>query len=220
MELKIVSTEFIRSVYGLDQLADLSLPEIAFIGRSNCGKSTLLNALLQSDVARVSKTPGRTQALNYFRVTTLFSPKETEVSEAVASGSAKKADKYQTHFVDLPGYGFAKVQKKLKKSWNSLIPEYLMNRENLKLIFLLQDSRRTPGEEEKWIIQNLPRDKFQIVLTKRDRATQSERITIMREVAKTFELTPSQILETGITGKSKYGLEKIRKILAEVICRG
>jgi GTP-binding protein len=128
--LRILSAEFVTSATEPSQFPDGALPEIAFAGRSNVGKSSLLNALLgKKGLARVSQTPGRTRLLNFFRVKTA-----------------------QSHglgfmFVDLPGYGYAKVSKAVKDQWGPMIEEYLRGRPSLRGLVLLTDIRRGEDEE-------------------------------------------------------------------------
>ena len=114
-----LAARFIMSVVQPGRFPPEELPEFAFLGRSNVGKSSLLNALVdEKGLARISSTPGRTQAINFFRL----------------------GDKYQ--FVDLPGYGYAKVGKETKRSWKLLIDSYLETRQCLAHCFLLLDARR------------------------------------------------------------------------------
>lgn len=141
------------------------LPEIAVAGRSNVGKSSLLNHLFDSPgLVKTSSKPGKTQALNFFTVD------------------------HRLSFVDLPGYGYAEVPLSVKKQWGPMVHTYLEKRESLKLILFLLDIRRIPNEQDKqfveWVVQ---REKSMIlVLTKVDKVNQSERAantkTILREL--------------------------------------
>jgi len=131
-----------------------SLPEIAVVGRSNVGKSTLLNHLFQSKgLVKTSSTPGKTQTINFFLLNK------------------------QLSFVDLPGYGYAQVAASVKKNWGEMIENYLNSRENLKLILFLVDIRRTPNEEDlmmmDWIVER--QKQTILVLTKVDKVTKNER---------------------------------------------
>jgi GTP-binding protein len=119
MAMQKLAARFIMSVVQPGQFPPEELPEFAFLGRSNVGKSRLLNSLVEEKgLARVSQTPGRTQAINFFRV----------------------GERYQ--FVDLPGYGYAKVPRETTRSWKTLIDSYLEVRQCLALCFLLLDARR------------------------------------------------------------------------------
>jgi GTP-binding protein len=119
--MKITSAEFIKSAFSEEHWTTDGLPEIAFLGRSNVGKSSLLNSLLQRrGLARTSNTPGRTQSINFFLINGSF------------------------YFVDLPGYGYAKVSKAMRKDWGKMAEEYLSKRRELRLFIQLIDSRHKP----------------------------------------------------------------------------
>ncbi|CCB87712.1 MULTISPECIES: ribosome biogenesis GTP-binding protein YihA/YsxC [Parachlamydia] len=146
--------------------AGLVLPEIAVAGRSNVGKSSLLNHLFQvKNLVKTSSTPGKTQALNFFNV-----------DEKLV-------------FVDLPGYGFAQVPLEVRKKWGPLIEHYLRERENLKLILFLFDIRRLPNEDDKlfldWVIKN--QKSMILVLTKVDKVTANQKASQTRAILSAFE---------------------------------
>ena len=126
--MKIRSAEFILSASSLWQFPPPTLPEIAFAGRSNVGKSTLINSLLnRKKLVKTSSTPGKTQLINFFKVNDKF------------------------HFVDLPGYGFAKVPNTVRQQWQRLIEAYLKERESLRNVVLIVDSRHGPTKQDKQI---------------------------------------------------------------------
>ena len=130
--MKILTAEFLTSATQPSQLPAGALPEIAFAGRSNVGKSSLLNTLLErKGLARVSQTPGRTRLLNFFRVTPTKSSR-AQIGEFI--------------FVDLPGYGYAKVSKVVHEQWGPMIDGYIRGRRFLRGVVMLTDIRR--GEEE------------------------------------------------------------------------
>jgi GTP-binding protein len=132
--LKLLSAEFVVSAAEPAQFPAGDLPEIAFAGRSNVGKSSLLNALLgRKNLARVSQTPGRTRLLTFFRVT------------PASHGAEGAPDKFM--FVDLPGYGYAKVAKSVHDQWGPLIEGYLSSRPLLRGVVLLTDIRRGEDDE-------------------------------------------------------------------------
>jgi len=123
--MKITSAEFIISAAHQKQLPADALPEIALAGRSNVGKSSLINRMLgRKNLARTSSVPGKTQTLNYYRV----------------NG--------ELYFVDLPGYGYAKVSKAQRASWGKLIESYLLGREHLKLVLQIVDLRHPPTADD------------------------------------------------------------------------
>lgn len=152
--MKVTSARFIASAATTASVPKGSRPEIAFIGRSNVGKSSLLNALVnQKGLARTSSTPGRTQALNFFLI-----------NEAV-------------HFVDLPGYGYAKVSQTDRAAWGRLVENYLANRTQLVLCILIVDSRHEPSpldlQMKNWLQHfGLP---YLVVSTKIDKLSSNER---------------------------------------------
>ena len=146
---------FLKSAPGLQFLPDPTVPEIAFAGRSNVGKSSLLNALTNSkSLARTSNTPGRTQELNFF-----------EVGEPL-----------QLRLVDMPGYGFAEAPKDLVKKWKRLIGDYLRGRAVLKRTLVLVDGRHGLKDVDREIMDMLDQSavNYQIVLTKSDKVKPTE----------------------------------------------
>ncbi len=185
---RILSSEFVLSANSWSQLEDLTLPEVAFVGRSNVGKSTLLNALCgRKSLAVTSKTPGRTQMLNYFKV-------KIEPENVV-------------HFVDLPGFGYAEVSKQKKKEWAKFVTEYLLEREPLKLILLLVDCRREMKEEEEWVLslsENIP---VVVVFTKSDKLGRNE-------LAKKMASLDNESVCTSAAPKNKSGMDKLIEMIA------
>jgi GTP-binding protein len=124
--MKIRSAEFILSASSPWQFPQPTLPEIAFAGRSNVGKSTLINSLLnRKKLVKTSSTPGKTQLINFFKINDKF------------------------NFVDLPGYGFAKVPENVRKQWQRLIESYLKERESLRNVVLIVDSRHGPTAQDR-----------------------------------------------------------------------
>ena len=181
---------FMLSVAKLEQLPDSVLDEVAFAGRSNVGKSSLINALFnQKKLAKTSSTPGRTQQLNFFN----FDDK--------------------LYLVDLPGYGYAKAPEKLVKQWQMVLKTYLRGRPNLRRVFLLIDSRRAIKSEDAEIMKMLDEAavSYQIVLTKTDKisATELEK-TLHRtalEIAKHAAALPD-IIST--SSEKKIGLDQCK----------
>ncbi|MNI17338.1 putative GTP-binding protein EngB [compost metagenome] len=123
--MKVTKAEFIISAVGPNQYPDDALPEIALAGRSNVGKSSLINRMInRKNLARTSSTPGKTQHLNYYRI-----------NDSV-------------YFVDFPGYGYAKVSKSQRQVWGAMIEKYLLERETLKLVLLVIDLRHPPSKDD------------------------------------------------------------------------
>ncbi|MNW56478.1 putative GTP-binding protein EngB [compost metagenome] len=123
--MKVTKAEFVISAVGPKQYPDDALPEIALAGRSNVGKSSLINRMInRKNLARTSSTPGKTQHLNYYRI-----------NDAV-------------YFVDFPGYGYAKVSKSQRQVWGAMIEKYLLERETLKLVLLVIDLRHPPSKDD------------------------------------------------------------------------
>ncbi len=145
--MKLTSAEFVKSVVKIEDLPKDNFPEIAFVGRSNVGKSSLLNALMKKKLAYTSATPGKTREINYFRINQKF------------------------YFVDLPGYGYAKVSKAEQLRWKTLLEAYLQNRPQLNLCLLLVDARHPNLENDKQMAEFLYfyGRRFAIVLTKVDK---------------------------------------------------
>jgi GTP-binding protein len=152
--LKINDTSFYKSFANISTLPASDLPEIAFVGRSNVGKSSLINDLTGKKIAMTSSTPGKTRLINFFLVNKSF------------------------YFVDLPGYGYAKISKSMKVEWEGFVEKYLETRTQLKIIIFLLDIRRSPNEQDlllnKWF-KELPDVKTVHVLTKADKLNSNEK---------------------------------------------
>ena len=171
--MKIHSADFILSCVKPEQYPCERLPEVAFVGRSNVGKSSTINSLLnRKALSKVSVTPGKTQTLNFFRI--------------------KTTDKIIPHmfFVDLPGYGYAKVSKLVRQQWGPMIERYLSGREQLFAVVQLVDSRGVEAHDVKtyqWLshIGHSPI----IVATKVDKLKRSERHTCLTKLVQSLELS-------------------------------
>lgn len=183
--------EFILGLSDLVQLPEGDVPEVAFAGRSNVGKSSLLNALTgRRDLARTSNTPGRTQQLNFFNL----------------------ADRL--YLVDMPGYGYAKVSKKMRSEWDNLIFDYLRGRPNLRCVLMLVDSRHGLKDSDKMLMDTLDEAAvpYRVILTKADKQKQAESMIRDVEEALTGHAAawPS-VLAT--SSEAKTGIEDVRALL-------
>ncbi len=152
--LEYKNIEFLLSVHGLKQLPDPTLPEFAFAGRSNVGKSSLLNRLFnRKNFVKVSGKPGKTQGLNYFEIDT------------------------KVYMVDLPGYGYAKVSKSMQLGWEKLITAYLQKRENLCCVVVIFDIRHAPKPHDRQLLDWLRNNSINYlpVYTKADKISGNQR---------------------------------------------
>lgn len=211
----IDSAAFSFSVHNIIQLPSPLVPEVAFVGRSNVGKSSLLNAICNTkSLARVSKTPGRTQALNFFEV--IFSQKIQQPDDTTAATTGFQ-EKHHAYLVDLPGYGYAQVSKARQQQWLSLMETYLLNRENLRALFLLLDCRRDPKEEERWFVEHGSGGNLFIVLTKIDKLSKLDLKKQIQKISKELNLSPQTFFISGLLGKKKQGVEKIRSQLCSLL---
>jgi GTP-binding protein len=163
--MKITSAEFVLGVANLRQLPKEPYKEVAFLGRSNVGKSSLINKLVnRKSLAHPSSDPGKTRELNYYLVNKQF------------------------FFVDLPGYGYAKVPEQIRSSWGKLIEQYLKGRENLSLVVQLIDSRHEPTELDMMMVgwleyYEIP---FVVILTKSDKLPRSKMPTYLKNAKAAF----------------------------------
>jgi GTP-binding protein len=188
---------FIAGADKMEILPPPDLPEIAFAGRSNVGKSTLINALLnRKTLARVSHTPGRTQQLNFFLLGKHF------------------------HIVDMPGYGYAAVSKAKIKIWSHLIQDYLRGRVPLKRVFLLIDSRHGFKVNDEAVMEELDKAAviYQIVLTKADKATPEHLEALVVSVTETLKKHPAAFPTPLLTSShTNKGLDPLRETIAELV---
>jgi len=168
----VKTTEFITSATKPPHYPPGDMPEIAFAGRSNVGKSSLINVLLnRKNLVRTSSTPGRTQLINFFMVNGEFM------------------------LVDLPGYGFAKVPLAVKKQWGPMMETYLSSRENLRVVVLILDIRRVPTAEDRQMLEWLRAYSVSplLVVTKCDKVSKNERARQAALIARTLEVEKSEL---------------------------
>jgi GTP-binding protein len=187
------SCDFVLGVAGLDQLPDSDRNEVAFAGRSNVGKSSLINALTgRNSLARTSNTPGRTQELNFFNLGDTM------------------------YLVDMPGYGYAKVSKKQREKWTKLIFDYLRGRPNLRCVFILIDGRHGLKDTDEELMDMLDEAavSYRIILTKCDKSKRAEMQKIqadLKAVLKKHTAAHPELLET--SALKNEGLAEFRSII-------
>ncbi|MBW1902518.1 MAG: YihA family ribosome biogenesis GTP-binding protein [Deltaproteobacteria bacterium] len=189
-----MNVEFLTSAFRESQYPPPDRPEIAFAGRSNVGKSSLLNVIInRKNLARTSSTPGRTQSINYFSV-----------------GKS-------LYFVDLPGYGFARVPIEVKKSWQKMVEKYLRKRSNLKAVVVILDIRREPTSGDIDLLNWLKHYDIHsiLVLTKADKLSRQQARKqaglIGRQLKKLCPTSP-----TIFSAKTRQGREEIWDQIAEI----
>jgi GTP-binding protein len=182
----IKSAEFITSATKPDQYPPVNYPEMAFAGRSNVGKSSLINTLVnRKRLVKTSSTPGRTQLINFFDINNRFT------------------------FVDLPGYGYAKVPTAVRKKWGPMIETYLSGRDSLKGVVVIMDIRRTPREEEHHLIAWLAHYSITpiLVLTKADKLSKTKQDKQTAAVARSLEVDSSELIL--FSAKSRQGRDAV-----------
>jgi len=182
----IKSAEFVTSAVKPAQYPPADIPEIAFAGRSNVGKSSLINTLVnRKRLVKTSSTPGRTQLINFFCVNEVF------------------------NLVDLPGYGYAKVPAAVKRQWGPMIEAYLKQRESLQGVVLILDVRRTPGSEERNFIDWLNRYDLPVLLTltKTDKLSKSKLPQRRQLISQALALDPGELIL--FSAKTRRGKSEI-----------
>ncbi len=187
--MHIHQTTFIKSAVKPADYPPLELPEIAFAGRSNVGKSSLINTLVErKGLVRTSSTPGRTQLINFFQVT---------------------ASPCSLTLVDLPGYGYAKVPLEVKRQWGPMMERYLASRESLKGVVLILDIRRIPSDEDLQMLAWLQAYQRRpiIVLTKCDKVGKNERAKQTAAIAARLQMDRSLLLHfSALSREGKDGV--------------
>ncbi len=192
----VIKSAELETVCGItSKLPDNELPEIAFAGKSNVGKSSLINGLLnRKALARTSSSPGKTQTINFYNINK------------------------ELYFVDLPGYGYAKVSMEIRNKWGKMIEKYLNTSKQLKTVFLLIDIRHAPGENDvtmyDWIVAN--GYKPVIIATKLDKIKRSQKDKCIKIIKEKLKLTPDTII-IPFSAVSKQGKEDIWNLIHSTI---
>ena len=192
----VIKSAELETVCGItSKLPDNEFPEIAFAGKSNVGKSSLINGLLnRKSLARTSSSPGKTQTINFYNINK------------------------ELYFVDLPGYGYAKVSMEIRNKWGKMIEKYLNTSKQLKTVFLLIDIRHAPGENDitmyDWIVANGYRPV--IIATKLDKIKRSQKDKCIKIIKEKLKLTPDTKI-IPFSAVSKQGKEDIWNLIQTTI---
>ena len=192
--MKITSAEFVTSATKPSQYPPVRLPEVAFAGRSNVGKSSLINTLVnRKHLVKTSSTPGRTQLINFFNIN------------------------HQMGFVDLPGYGYAKVPVSVRKKWGPMIETYLSGRETLKGVVVIMDIRRIPKQEELNLLGWLKHYSINgiLVLTKTDKLSKNKQTKQHQLIAQALNRDKGEFIL--FSAKSRRGRDTLWKAILSLV---
>lgn len=192
--MRFINATFIKSASKKAEFIEDELSQIALVGRSNVGKSSLINMLTNnSKMAKTSSTPGRTRLVNYFNINKQF------------------------YLVDLPGYGFAKASKTTTNAWDSVMNDYFIENPRLKVVMLLLDCRITPTDLDKQMLDYLAENEIPaiLVLTKTDKITRSELNNSINKISKELRYNKDLIVPT--SANKKQGRENLAKILENFV---
>lgn len=188
--LLIKSAEFVKSALRLEHYPPDDLPEVAFAGRSNVGKSSLINSLVQrKKLVRTSRTPGQTQTINFFKINQTF------------------------YFVDLPGYGFARVPEAVRAQWGPMVETYLTTRKSLRGIVQIMDARHPPTPDDLQLWQWLKDQRIPAlpVLTKADKAPRGKWDSLCKNAALSLGISAEELIP--FSAVTQHGREALLKKL-------
>lgn len=201
MENKIIKADYIASAVKSSQYPEEVLPEIVFIGRSNVGKSSLINSLCnRKNLARTSQTPGKTQTINFYKAT-------LKISEPPAVKDF--------YLVDLPGYGYAKTSKTNRTVWAKFIDEYLKKSPQIKFICQLVDMRHAPMDSDLQMFKNILEKNLPVLIiaTKSDKLSKNERAKNLAVIKKSFGIEELPILP--YSSKNYEGTSDLLDVIAD-----
>ncbi|MBK7375291.1 MAG: YihA family ribosome biogenesis GTP-binding protein [Chitinophagaceae bacterium] len=218
--MQIKSARYIISSPGYEKCPVPDKAEYAFIGRSNVGKSSLINMLCNNEkLAKTSSAPGKTQLINHFEITS--SPSLPAPSTGPGKKGEVKTDAKQNkwYLVDLPGYGFAKVSIRSRRRWEQMIENYLRKRENLSMVFVLIDARHSPQKIDLEFLEQLKKWQvpLSLVFTKSDKVNQrtvSKNVKdFLEAMKKTWQFLPQHFVSSAL---KKTGKDKILALIEEM----
>lgn len=192
--VRFINAKFIKSASKKAEFIVDDLPQIAIVGRSNVGKSSLINMLTDnSKMAKTSSTPGRTRLVNYFNINNQF------------------------YLVDLPGYGFHKAGKNIASAWDSVMNDYFVENQNLKLVLVLLDSRIQPTELDKQMLDYLATNELPavLILTKTDKISRSELNMQILKISNELRFNKTHIIAT--SAEKKQGKERVAEIIKDYV---
>lgn len=192
--VRFINAKFIKSASKKAEFIVDELPQIAIVGRSNVGKSSLINMLTDnSKMAKTSSTPGRTRLVNFFNINNQF------------------------YLVDLPGYGFHKAGKNIASAWDSVMNDYFVENQNLKLVLVLLDSRIQPTELDKQMLDYLATNELPavLILTKTDKISRSELNMQILKISNELRFNKTHIIAT--SAEKKQGKERVAEIIKDYV---
>ena len=207
IEIIVKNAEFVRSFPSVQSMEGSPTTQVAFLGRSNVGKSSLINFLAaKQGLAKVSNTPGRTQLINLFQVTLL------------RKENGNRQEK-QVPWVDLPGFGYAKLSKAVQEDPSQMLKDFWNDTFSRRFVLHLFDIRREPNQEDLVLSQHLRRASagYFLVLTKSDQLIQSKRKAAIQRLAERFSLPAAQVLPVSM--KEKFGKEAILSLIWEACAK-